>query len=119
MELFQTVETWAKDNNFELLREDRGAKEYVATRKTPKDMFEDRYAFTMLDGIFYENKRIAKSGKYARHELKHVEQGRRWGFLIFEVLYALDVFVFGYNHSVFEKEARKAENARRNHGKKN
>jgi hypothetical protein len=47
--------------------------------------------------------------KWVRHELKHVEQFRRYGFLRFIILYISESIRKGYYNNRFEVEARKAE----------
>ncbi len=102
-------QAWAKQNHFKLLRDDRGAYEYVATKKTPKDHFENAYAFTIHDCIFYESMRIANKPSLQKHELMHVDQSYRLGRIIFDVWYGIETFIFGYKDNRFEKEAQKAE----------
>lgn len=43
------------------------------------------------------------------HEMKHVEQFRRYGFLRFVVLYLWESILHGYTANKYEKEAREAE----------
>jgi hypothetical protein len=46
---------------------------------------------------------------WVRHELKHVEQFRRYGFLRFLALYGWESLRKGYYRNRFEVEAREAE----------
>ena len=48
--------------------------------------------------------------KWVNHELKHVEQYRKYGFAKFIFLYLLESFKHGYFNNRFEREAREAEN---------
>lgn len=43
------------------------------------------------------------------HELKHVEQYKRYGFLLFILKYCWDCLRYGYQNCPLETEARKAE----------
>lgn len=54
---------------------------------------------------FLANKRLVK------HELCHVEQYRRYGFIRFIVLYLWESMRKGYYNNKYEVEARKAESA--------
>ena len=53
--------------------------------------------------IFLSNER------WVRHELKHVEQFRHYGFFRFIILYLSESIRKGYRNNRFEVEARKAE----------
>jgi len=46
---------------------------------------------------------------WCNHELKHVEQFLRYGFLNFLLLYLIESLRHGYYNNRFEKEARAAE----------
>ncbi|WP_240410086.1 DUF4157 domain-containing protein [Flavisolibacter nicotianae] len=48
---------------------------------------------------------------WVRHEVEHVRQFRRYGFLRFTVLYLWESLRRGYRNNRFEAEARAAENA--------
>ncbi len=48
--------------------------------------------------------------RWKKHELKHIEQFRRYGFLTFLCLYLVESFRKGYYNNKFEVEARNAEN---------
>jgi hypothetical protein len=52
---------------------------------------------------FLQNKR------WKKHELKHIEQFRRHGFVQFLCLYLIESLRRGYFNNRFEVEARKAE----------
>jgi len=47
--------------------------------------------------------------RWLRHELKHVEQYRRYGFVNFLWKYTVESILKGYYNNRFEKEARSAE----------
>ncbi len=47
--------------------------------------------------------------KWLRHELKHVEQFKLYGFIYFVLLYLLETAKHGYYNNKYEVEARKAE----------
>lgn len=52
---------------------------------------------------------FSKSPGWVRHELKHVEQFKRFGFVRFLLLYSWYSFKYGYYNNPFEIEAREAE----------
>jgi hypothetical protein len=47
--------------------------------------------------------------RWLAHELKHIEQFRRYGFFRFVVLYIVESIKHGYANNRFELEAREAE----------
>lgn len=47
--------------------------------------------------------------KWFRHEMAHIRQFRRYGFLRFLFLYLIESIRHGYHNNRFEVEARKAE----------
>ncbi len=49
--------------------------------------------------------------RWVKHELKHVEQFRRYGYFRFIFLYLAECLRKGYYHNRFEIEARKAEDS--------
>ena len=48
--------------------------------------------------------------KWLLHELKHIEQFNRYGFVRFLFLYTWESILRGYTHNKYEVEARNAEN---------
>jgi len=52
---------------------------------------------------------LVRDEGWLRHELKHVEQFRRYGFFRFLWLYLLESIRVGYHENRFEVEARAAE----------
>ncbi|PZF71434.1 DUF4157 domain-containing protein [Taibaiella soli] len=50
--------------------------------------------------------------RWVDHELKHVEQFERYGWLQFAFLYLIESIRHGYFNNKFEQEAREAENAK-------
>ena len=54
-------------------------------------------------GEFVSNK------QWLRHELKHIEQFCRYGFIPFLFMYTLETIRHGYSNNKFEIEARTAE----------
>ena len=50
--------------------------------------------------------------RWVRHELKHVEQFLKYGFVRFILLYVMESLRNGYENNRFEIEAREAELAR-------
>jgi hypothetical protein len=55
---------------------------------------------------------LLQNSGWLRHELKHVEQFRRYGLLPFIGLYLLESLRKGYHENRFEREAREAEQDR-------
>jgi len=47
------------------------------------------------------------------HELKHIEQFKRYGFISFIFLYLWESIRYGYTNNKYEIEAREAENDER------
>ncbi len=58
---------------------------------------------------FLENQR------WLQHELKHIEQFQRYGFVRFIVLYLWESLRRGYRNNKYEIEAREAENTQTTH----
>jgi len=50
-----------------------------------------------------------RNERWVKHELKHVEQFRRYGYIRFIFLYVAESIRRGYYNNRFEVEARKAE----------
>jgi len=48
--------------------------------------------------------------KWLMHELKHVHQYKKYGYLNFMFLYLVESIRHGYHNNRFEKEARESEN---------
>ena len=48
--------------------------------------------------------------RWVKHELKHIDQFRRYGYLNFVIRYLWESFKKGYYMNRFEVEAREAEN---------
>jgi hypothetical protein len=111
--MFQSTAKWAKINHFKLLRNDCGAFEYVATRKTPKDYFEECIAFTLHNYIFYSSMRVAKTASVRKHELEHVRQNNEVSGVVFDIWYTIETLLFGYKGNKFEKAALAAEKKRK------
>jgi|SRR5687768_16745366 hypothetical protein len=51
-----------------------------------------------------------RNKKWVRHEIVHVRQWKRYGFIRFAFLYLLESFNKGYLHNKYEIEARNKEN---------
>jgi Domain of unknown function (DUF4157) len=56
-----------------------------------------------------DTRALLQDKSWLRHELKHVEQFRRYGFLKFLILYVWETLRKGYHQNRFELEARAAE----------
>ena len=77
-----------------------------------KKLGTDSTAITIGNTIYLHKtakENFLKNERWMKHELKHVEQFRRYGYLWFIVLYLLETVRKGYYHNRFEIEARKAE----------
>lgn len=61
-----------------------------------------------LHGVSKET--FLKNPKWLRHELKHVQQFEKHGFLSFLTKYIWHSLLHGYHNCCYEKEAREAEN---------
>ena len=69
-------------------------------------------AFTLGHTIRLYNASAAEflsDERWLRHELKHVEQFRRYGFFTFIFKYSWESFKKGYTNNKYEVEARAAE----------
>jgi Domain of unknown function (DUF4157) len=72
----------------------------------------DQVAITLGSTIHLHNtsaERFRSDSRWVRHELKHVEQFREYGFIQFMFLYTMESLRKGYYHNRFELEARAAE----------
>lgn len=98
---------YARRNNFKLVRSDRGADEYVATRHT--DWPEDCLAFAVGNAVFWHRRKQMRRITLLRHELSHVEDHRRFSGLIHAGLYWIAHAIWGYQRNPFELKANRAE----------
>ncbi|MFM9910579.1 MAG: DUF4157 domain-containing protein [Chitinophagaceae bacterium] len=55
------------------------------------------------------SKELLSNKKWLLHELKHIEQFKRYGFIKFIFLYLIENLKHGYINNKFEIEARNAE----------
>ena len=62
------------------------------------------YLHNTSQAAFLNNK------QWLRHELKHIQQYQRLGFVIFLILYLIETIKHGYYNNKYEVEARAAEN---------
>ena len=62
------------------------------------------YLHNTSQAAFLNNK------QWLRHELKHIQQYQRLGFIIFLLLYFIETIKHGYYNNKYEVEARTAEN---------
>jgi hypothetical protein len=60
-----------------------------------------------LSGV--SSKEFLACDEWVKHELKHVEQFTKYGFLKFIVMYLQESLRLGYHNNRFEVEARQAE----------
>ena len=73
----------------------------------------DNVAFTLGKTIHLYNataQEFLHDSRWVKHELKHVEQFRRYGFVSFITLYTIETIKKGYRNNKYEIEARMAEN---------
>ncbi len=74
--------------------------------------FLDRYGFaaiTMPWGVVWVLFEFRRHRGVIAHEQAHLNQIERYGALGFIVAYFWQLFIYGYEHSPFEVEARAAE----------
>jgi len=72
----------------------------------------DNIAFTLGRTIYLHNasaQEFIQDQRWVKHELKHVEQFKRYGFIPFIALYTIETIRHGYHNNKYEKEARMAE----------
>ncbi|HTN07063.1 eCIS core domain-containing protein [Agriterribacter sp.] len=73
----------------------------------------DNVAFTLGKTIHLYNattREFLHDTRWVKHELKHVEQFKRYGFILFIARYTLETLKKGYHNNKYEVEARMAEN---------
>ena len=74
----------------------------------------DRVALTMGNTIhLYRASReeLIENNRWLKHELAHVEQFRKHGFLKFIAMYLVETIINGYHQNKYEIDAREAEKA--------
>jgi len=72
----------------------------------------DRMAITLGHTIYLWHTDMASFRadlRWVRHELKHVTQYMRYGYILFILWYAWESLIHGYYNNRFEVEAREAE----------
>lgn len=72
----------------------------------------DNVAFTLGKTIHLHNAtrhEFLGDERWVKHELKHVEQFRQYGFINFILLYTVETIRRGYRNNKYEVEAREAE----------
>ncbi|MBS1748567.1 MAG: DUF4157 domain-containing protein [Bacteroidetes bacterium] len=72
----------------------------------------DNVAFTLGKTILLHNATKAQfllDEKWVKHEMKHVEQFRRYGYFSFILKYTIETMRKGYYNNKYEVEARQAE----------
>ncbi|MBX3254326.1 MAG: DUF4157 domain-containing protein [Chitinophagaceae bacterium] len=72
----------------------------------------DNVAFTLGKTIHLHNAtrhEFLRDERWVKHELKHVEQFRQYGFVNFVVRYTVETIRKGYHNNKYEVEAREAE----------
>lgn len=81
-------------------------------RFAARKLKSDRIAIVIRKTIYLHHTSKAQftsNRRWLLHELMHVEQFQRHGFLRFIMLYLLEYLKKGYYHNRFEAEARAAE----------
>jgi len=69
-------------------------------------------AFTLGKTIYLHNatrQEFLQDERWVKHELKHVEQFRTYGFIPFIMKYVFETLKRGYHNNKYEVEARNAE----------
>ncbi|MFT3932687.1 MAG: DUF4157 domain-containing protein [Chitinophagaceae bacterium] len=81
----------------------------LAARKLKQDKMAMVLGKTIL---LYDTTRseFISNRKWVRHELAHVEQFERHGYVLFVVKYLFESLKNGYQNNKYEIEAREAEN---------
>lgn len=72
----------------------------------------DNVAFTLGKTIHLHNAtrhEFLDDERWVKHELKHVEQFRQYGFVNFVLRYIVETIRKGYHNNKYEVEARQAE----------
>lgn len=72
----------------------------------------DNVAFTLGKTILLHNAtkvQFLHDEKWVKHELMHVEQFKRYGYINFIVKYSIETIRKGYYNNKYEVEARQAE----------
>lgn len=72
----------------------------------------ENVAFTLGKTIYLYNataQEFMHNTRWVKHELKHVEQFKRYGFISFIARYTIETIRKGYHENKYEVEARKAE----------
>ena len=72
----------------------------------------DNVAFTLGKTIYLYNataQEFLHDTRWVKHELKHVEQFSRYGFIPFIARYTIETIKKGYRNNKYEIEARMAE----------
>jgi len=93
-----------------------GAHAFVVTDPAWRDHWcHDCLAFTWGRVVIYRSPRQFKNLAVRAHEAEHVQQSRRYGLLLYPVLYWLEHGRRGYQSNRFEVEARQAATRRVQH----
>lgn len=104
---------YARRHAFRFSRSDRGAIEFVATRKTNSKHWvkdgERIYAYAIGECIFWPSIAMSKQEDTFLHELCHVRQSRKHGAIMFIVKYWWEQLRNGYEKNKYERHARRAE----------
>lgn len=72
----------------------------------------DNVAFTLGRTVHLYNataQEFLQDTRWVKHELKHVEQFKRYGFITFITRYIIETMKRGYRNNKYEVEARMAE----------
>lgn len=98
-----------EDYDFEEVRLYKDVPVYApADEFCREEVFAEAYAFAHGEGIFVEYKTYARDIELMAHEYQHVCQFRKHGML-FEPLYLLQSYLYGYEGNRFEVEAEAVE----------
>lgn len=102
-------------SGFTYVRNDRGAREFVASSKEVWDEAGTRcpgslpLAFASGRNIYWPSKSAMYDTRTLKHELSHVEDHEKLGIVASVIMYAICDKVFGYEKNPFEMKARMAE----------
>lgn len=83
-----------------------GINEYCATPKTPLDNYS---AYVLDNSIFYASREDYDDPRVFKHEMSHMEDINKLGWLLHRLIYGTFNMVYGYYSNPLEVKARMAE----------
>jgi hypothetical protein len=98
---------FARLQGYEYVRNDRGAREFIILEKY-RSCPPPYNASAICSNIYWENSNM-NNLRTLKHELSHVEDFKKLGFIVHSIMYGVCDIVFGYDDNPFEIKARVAE----------